>query len=324
MILILSTRVEQSTTHVIKWLNFLNKKWFRINKLLEFEIDYSIKINASNNNSVLKKEGCSVALGDITSVWYRRRQKPLGIPLRDTFDAATKSKININIHTEEQALFYGLTRLLDDKKWLSHPDNSNLNKLYQLDIATKLGLTIPDTILTSNKDFLLKFRAEHKDIIIKNIRDLRPVLDKNTYYIPYVKTIEDSFLDQLPSQFFPTLVQKCIKKQFELRVFFIGGKIFSMAMFSQEDSQTAEDFRRYNNQRPTRRVRYQLPQELEDKIGLFMKEVGLNTGSLDFIYSDQDEYIFLEVNPVGQFGMVSHPCNYNLNKEIALYLSEKQ
>jgi hypothetical protein len=32
------------------------------------------------------------------------------------------------------------------------------------------------------------------------------------------------------------------------------------------------------------------------------------------------EYVFLEVNPIGQFGMVSAPCNYNLEKKIAQYL----
>ena len=30
--------------------------------------------------------------------------------------------------------------------------------------------------------------------------------------------------------------------------------------------------------------------------------------------------VFLEVNPVGQFGMVSLPCNYQLEKRIAQYL----
>jgi hypothetical protein len=29
------------------------------------------------------------------------------------------------------------------------------------------------------------------------------------------------------------------------------------------------------------------------------------------------ELVFLEINPVGQFGMVSHPCNYYLEKRIA-------
>ena len=33
-----------------------------------------------------------------------------------------------------------------------------------------------------------------------------------------------------------------------------------------------------------------------------------------------DNYYFLEINPVGQYGMVADPCNYELDKLIAKYL----
>jgi len=32
------------------------------------------------------------------------------------------------------------------------------------------------------------------------------------------------------------------------------------------------------------------------------------------------DFIFLEINPVGQFGMTSIPCNYFLEKKIAEHL----
>lgn len=323
MILILSTSVEQSTAQVIKWLNFFGEKWLRINKLLEHKVGYTIDPSSEWNIPKLEKDGQTYTLDEVHAVWYRRREKPQSLALSNDLDALTQHKINTNIFTEEQALFNGLVHLLSDKKWLSHPSNSSLNKLYQLQLASRLGLKVPATLVSSEKEDIYSFRKTYKQVIVKNIRDLRPILDKDTYYIPYVKKLDDTFLETLPNRFFPSLFQKYIPKKFELRVFFIGGKIFSMAMFSQEDNQTAEDFRRYNNQRPTRRVPYQLPLELEAKIRTFMDKIGLNTGSLDFIYSQQNEYIFLEVNPVGQFGMVSYPCNYNLNKEIAKFLARK-
>jgi hypothetical protein len=55
-----------------------------------------------------------------------------------------------------------------------------------------------------------------------------------------------------------------------------------------------------------------------------MESINLNTGSLDFIKSSKDSnYYFLEVNPSGQFGMTSNPCNYNLHEKIANYLKTK-
>jgi D-alanine-D-alanine ligase-like ATP-grasp enzyme len=48
-----------------------------------------------------------------------------------------------------------------------------------------------------------------------------------------------------------------------------------------------------------------------------MQKADLNCGSLDLIKSKDGRYVFLEVNPSGQFGMVSYPCNYYLEEEVA-------
>ena len=51
-----------------------------------------------------------------------------------------------------------------------------------------------------------------------------------------------------------------------------------------------------------------------------MERTGLITGSLDFILTPSGEYVFLEVNPSGQYDMISKPCNYHLDKAIATFL----
>jgi hypothetical protein len=51
--------------------------------------------------------------------------------------------------------------------------------------------------------------------------------------------------------------------------------------------------------------------------------MNLNTGSIDLICTKSGEYVFLEVNPVGQFSMVSFPCNYYLEEKIADLLIQK-
>jgi D-alanine-D-alanine ligase-like ATP-grasp enzyme len=93
-----------------------------------------------------------------------------------------------------------------------------------------------------------------------------------------------------------------------------------MAMFSQKDEKTKIDFRHYDSTNPTRYVPFKLPEELEKKLDKLMRQVNLNTGSIDMILTEKNEYIFLEVNPIGQYGMTSVPCNYYLNKIIANYL----
>ena len=51
-----------------------------------------------------------------------------------------------------------------------------------------------------------------------------------------------------------------------------------------------------------------------------MDNLDLNSGSIDIILTPDNKYVFLEVNPVGQFEQVSFPCNYGLFKEVAEYL----
>lgn len=98
------------------------------------------------------------------------------------------------------------------------------------------------------------------------------------------------------------------------------GKFYSMAIFSQNDNQTSVDFRNYNYNKPNRKVPFQLPMEIEKKLDILMKKLDFNSGSIDMIVTVENEYVFLEVNPLGQFSMTSFPCNYNVEKIIAEYL----
>lgn len=92
-----------------------------------------------------------------------------------------------------------------------------------------------------------------------------------------------------------------------------------MAIFSQQTDQTSVDFRKYSRETPNRVVPFKLPVEIESKLKKVMSILGLNTGSIDLIYTLDSKFVFLEVNPVGQFGMVSYPCNYQIEQKIAKY-----
>jgi glutathione synthase/RimK-type ligase-like ATP-grasp enzyme len=133
--------------------------------------------------------------------------------------------------------------------------------------------------------------------------------------------VDDQNIAKIPDLFAESLFQALIPKKYEIRSFFFQDKFYSMAIFSQNDDQTKVDFRNYNWKKPNRNVPFQLPAWLEDKLYKLMKLLGLHSGSFDLIFTPEGEYVFLEVNPVGQFGMVSIPCNYGLEKILAEYLA---
>lgn len=137
--------------------------------------------------------------------------------------------------------------------------------------------------------------------------------------------LDTNFIQNSPKTFFPTLFQSYIEKDYELRIFFVFQKCFPMAIFSQSNEQTKIDFRNYDRNLPNRTVPYVLPNVIKSQILRLITKLGLTSGSIDMIVTPKKEYVFLEVNPIGQFAQVSKPCNYYLEREIArLLISYKE
>ena len=153
------------------------------------------------------------------------------------------------------------------------------------------------------------------DVVTKTMDEPYIVNMPSGRYMTYTAAMKE--LDKIPSEFFPSYIQEKIEKDYEIRTFYICGKTYSMAIFSQQDDQTKIDFRRYNTSCPNRYEPILLPENVRSKIDSLMNCLGLNTGSIDLIKSQNGEYVFLEVNPCGQFGMIENACNYPLHKIVA-------
>jgi len=310
MILILSEESDFSTTQVIEWLNIMNKKWIRINREDEISINY-----IGNDIQFLLKD-INFLLSEIKSFWYRR-------------GFINISKLNLNINELDnflddelngivQFLYYKLTILhhLDSIK------NSSINKLIVNSIAKDLEICTPNEYVFSNKKSLEEL-INNTDIeyITKAINGSPTLLFQNFITQNFTTKIDINKINS--NTFFPSLIQNKIDKKYELRIYYFLGEFYCMAIFSQRDRQTSIDFRNYNTIKPNRRVPFNLPNDVKIKLTKLMSKLSLDTGSIDMIVTPDNEYVFLEVNPVGQFSMTSFPCNYNLEKKIAKYLSNE-
>jgi glutathione synthase/RimK-type ligase-like ATP-grasp enzyme len=121
-----------------------------------------------------------------------------------------------------------------------------------------------------------------------------------------------------------SLFQENIPKKYELRVFYFVGQIYTMALFSQLDYRAKTDVMAVSingEKQPLRQIPFNLTREMEENITRLMHRLKLNSGSIDIIVTPDDEYYFLEVNPVGQFNFMSEMCNYYIEREIAKYLA---
>lgn len=178
-----------------------------------------------------------------------------------------------------------------------------------------LGITIPTTFITTSKE-KLKHLFSSK-LITKGIYEGFRTDFEMGNFITYTEIVNAK---DIPKAFFPSLFQQEIKKEADIRTFYLCGEFYSMAIKSQSNNQTTTDFRKYLKGIGNRCFPFQLPDNLQGKLHKLMNNIGLETGSLDLIFTQDGQFIFLEVNPVGQFGMTSLPCNYFLEKQIALKL----
>ena len=312
MILILSSELDHTTYEVIDWLSSLGRDFIRISKDTKVIFKELVINNDNIDFTIIVNEKHSLRFSDISSFWYRRDQ----IDFNAVVDKITNEDMKNHLFEEQFRLNEFIMFLIHSKSGIGSIFNKNINKLVCLNAAKNAGLKIPATYILTNKDKLQHLISTNK-MITKCIQESPHYNANKIYYTTYTELINPDKLNNISDEFFPSMFQYKIEKRYELRIFYLMGKCYTMAIFSQRDEQTSIDFRKYNKENPNRTVPYKLPLNIEQKIIKFMKAISLNTGSIDMICTKNGEYYFLEVNPVGQFGMVSYPCNYYLEKKVA-------
>lgn len=327
MILIIShDAIDEPTNDVIDWLSFYNVNFLRINGddfylNKNFAIDYEKK--------TIRFEGNLINVKDVKAILFRRWiSRPTTIISEfkknnfGVFEGFFLENFLVYLKSELTSISTSLFSLFEEKKFIPSYKLSRgqLNKFNVLLEAEMIGIKIPKSIIASSKKEVLDKVENGMEFITKSIKDADFIFYNNNLIDLYTKSLTVDDITNLKETFFPTLFQEKIDKQFEIRIFYLYNKFYSMAIFSQNDSKTSVDFRNYNRERPNRYIPFKLPLEVEIKIKKLMTKIGLNTGSIDMIYSNDNEFIFLEVNPVGQLGMVSKNCNFPIEKELALNL----
>lgn len=183
------------------------------------------------------------------------------------------------------------------------------NKLYQLQIASECGLIIPETWATNTNKHLVS----ENGIVAKSIQNPFMTEKEEEPYSNYTTLINTN---ELEDNFTPYLFQKVIKKVAEYRVFYLLGDFYPMKVVSYEFDNEI-DTRLLMAERKVSYVPVQLNKILAEKLVDLMNKLELTMGSIDLLEDEKGDFYFLEVNPFGQFGMTSKPCNYYLEKNVA-------
>ena len=327
MHVIVTSADDQSTNQVMDWLLHFDEQVVRINpqdtlemnnmQLLNGVADYSITVHKENGTIA------QIQSSEVQSFWYRRGCFRFELPRVGALMQPTmQAKANNVLAREVRTAGDFLQLLLEQGPGFGSPRHNATNKLSNLKIAAECGLKVPDFHLIRTKKALATLLDNYNgQVLVKGIHQLAMYMEHKGVCVHNMSgLLTRDMLKKVPTTFPLSLVQQYIEKRQDLRVFYLDGRCYAAAIFSQNDPQTRIDFRNYNNDRPNRTVPFSLPRAVEQSVERFMNRVGMASGSIDILYSVDKEFVFLEVNPVGQFGMVSQPCNYQLEKRIAEYL----
>lgn len=238
-----------------------------------------------------------VELAELTSIWYRRPglMGSSGPTLSRYCRSETAETVT--------GLFESLERATK-VRWLpGSPARQRTAecKIDQLVRAEALGLEIPPTLITNQPEEFLRFHREHGGKVISKIGSSASFALEYPHLVRYTEPVTRAdliHLDRLRNA--PVIFQAYVPKEVELRVTVVASEVFAAEIHSQRSRHARFDWRRYDLAH-TPHLPHTLPAEIQQACLDLVHGFGLSYGAIDFIVRPDGRYIFLELNPNGQY-----------------------
>ena len=255
-------------------------------------------------------DGRRLALDRVGAVWYRRI-RPMTVD-----PALTDETGRLFAWSESNEALLGVWYAMRCF-WMNPPlaDEAALRKVHQLRIARRVGLAIPETLVTNSPDEAREFVGRHGPgrVIRKAFRNIAEAPRETAL----VGERELGMLDGV--RFAPVIFQAFVPARLDLRVTVVGREIFAASIAS--DAAHRVDYR---PGLATADVRpYSLPDQVAERLLALMTELGLAFGAVDFRVTPEGDHVFLEVNPAGEYLFISERSGLPIPQAIAATLERE-
>lgn len=270
--------------------------------------------------ATLVTQGQNIDLDRVSAVWLRRPRPP--VAHADVVDPVYRA------YAEEECAGFleGVWDALPCR-WLPATlpvIRRAAHKPRQLRVAGELGLTLPPTLITNDPEELLEFYARHRGDIVSKLpspamtRTLRHI--EVARYTQRVTPRDMGYADSI--RYAPAIFQAYVPKRLELRITVVGERVFAAEIHSQKANRTRVDWRRYDLQH-TPHHPHALPDDVRRGCVELVKRLGLCYGAIDMVLTPDGRYVFLEINPNGQFLWIEQATGLPISDAICdLLISE--
>ena len=299
--LILSSTLDFSTDYVCYEMNKRGLSYLRLNRdrFLSYLIRYrvesgSLEIKIGDNNYIIEPK-------TLKSVFFRA---PVYIRTNKTYS------LEKQLYRSQWSSFIRNLTVFSKAKWLNHPMYTYQaeNKMYQLDIAQKLGLKIPDTVISNDSqglcdDCLYVVKALDTPLYYENNQELFTYSTVSTG-----KDIKQSSLKEAP-----VIIQNCLQPKIDLRVTVVVKHLFPVSI-TKNNQGISGDWRKTRKE-DLQYKPVEIPVEISEKLLDIMSYLNLSFGGIDLAFS-KGEYYFIEVNPTGEWGWLVRTVGLDIPKAI--------
>ena len=263
----------------------------------------------SGTHSVLIDGDKLIDLQDVRAVWWRRPQ-----PFQLHAEVSGEAVRNWT-YGEATEAFEGRYRVLDTY-WINDPSQDLIasRKAYQLKVAAAVGLRIPHTLITSEPVRARAFTDElgHDRTVYKPFKGTEEVWRETRV----LRREELALLDNV--KYAPLIFQEYIEATADLRITVVGDRLFPAAIYAAR-SKYPQDFRMDLGNCPIKAT--ELPRPLEKRLLKLMRQLGLVYGAIDMRLTPQGDYVFLEINPAGQWLFVEQVTGQPIARTLAEQLT---
>lgn len=291
-ILIITSSVDDTVSYIMKKY-FAMAEFFRVNVDQFSEYKFCI----GNEGWSISDQYTTVNSESIYSIYYR---KPM-LPDLSTYNP----QYHLLIQRDIISVINGIVDSFSGKV-ITKPSilRKAENKVFQMAYASKHGWNIPKSYIGNDEVMGNEFT--------QTLSIIKPLTTGKTYGKNGWELYQTNIFREIKEdiRLTPIYLQYYIPKQYEVRLTIIDRKVYAVRI----DTKNKIDWRMdYQNHKYTMIA---CPENIIKKCYQMMADFDLIFGAFDFIVTPENEWVFLEVNPNGQWLWLEQSLDLDISKKI--------
>jgi ATP-grasp ribosomal peptide maturase len=306
-VLVFTQWFDPTADHVIEELNRREASVCRLDAAdFPQQLTVSATLAGDRWTGLLRTPDRRLRLEDISGIYYRR-------PTPFAFPEGMSGSERRWAHAEARLGFGGLLSCVPG--WLNNPACIARAefKPAQLLAAKHAGLCVPETIITSDPAEARKFADTVGNVLYKPFSS-NGISEAGKRRMLYATLIAGEELSDPSIRLTTHLFQEWIEHDYAVRLTVVGGQFYAASIHAQSQAAVVDWRSDYGA------LSYEIvetPQHVRSGVRKLMSNLGLHFGALDFLVTPEGSWVFLEINPNGQWAWIEDETGLPIAAAIA-------